>query len=111
MEEQIAFFNNANQIVYDYLILMKNNQNILNNLLKDTTFDKMNDTKNIVSYHIDYDNYANNTNYDNYVNNINYVNNFNIELNNNQTNIELNKVIIVDEITYNKFNVIRFNHY
>ena len=44
MEDQVAFFNNANQIIYDYSILIKNNQNILNNLLKDTFFDKFNDT-------------------------------------------------------------------
>lgn len=92
MEEQIAFFNNANQIVYDYSILMNKNQNIVNNLLKDTFFDKFNNTKSIVTYYID--------------NDINNINNMNIELNNNSEYI-----IVVDAITYNKFNVIRFNHY
>lgn len=94
MEDQVAFFNNANQIIYDYSILIKNNQNILNNLLKDTTFDKFNDTKSIV-------NSKSNVNYY-----IDYENNLNVELNNNSEYI-----IIIDTITYNKFNVTRFNHY
>ncbi len=94
MEHQIAFFNNANQIVYDYSILMKNNQNIVNNLVKDNFFDKFNNTKSIVTYYIDNNNYINNDN------------NINIELNNNSEYI-----IVVDTITYNKYNVIRFNNY
>ncbi len=94
MNDQVAFFNNANQIVFDYYSSMNNC--VMNNYVKESYFDRLNDTKSIV------------LNYTDYVNN---VNNLNIELN----NIELNNleeyIIVVDMITFNKLNVMKFNNY
>ncbi len=86
MEEQIAFFNNANQIIFDYALLYRDYT--LQNYLKDIHFDKLNDIKNIVL------NYTDN------------VNNLNLELNNFEEFI-----IVVDKVTYNKLNVTKFNNY
>ncbi len=94
MDHQVAFFNNANQIIFD-LNNMINNQ-FINNYIKETYFDKFNDTKNIIL---------------NYENNINLINDENNENNkNNVYNFE-NYIIVVDVLTYNKLNITKYNSY
>ncbi len=92
MNDQVAFFNNVNQIVFDYY--SSNNNEYINNYIKDSYFDRLNNTKSIV------------LNYTDYVNNVNTFNNLNIELNNFEEYI-----IIVDVLTFNKLNVMKFNNY
>ncbi len=95
MNDQVAFFNNVNQIVFDYY--SSNNNEYINNYIKDSYFDRLNNTKSIV---LNYTDYVNN------VNNFNNLNNLNIELNNFEEYI-----IIVDVLTFNKLNVMKFNNY
>ncbi len=92
MNDQVGFFNNVNQIVFDYY--SSNNNEYINNYIKDSYFDRLNNTKSIV------------LNYTDYVNNVNTFNNLNIELNNFEEYI-----IIVDVLTFNKLNVMKFNNY
>ena len=47
MEEQIVFFNNFNQIIFDYYGINYGNP-YLSNYMKDNNFDKYNDIKNIL---------------------------------------------------------------
>lgn len=79
MEHQIAFFNNINQIIFDYTPCMNYHNLIMNNYMKDNNFDTFNDVKSIVT---------NCSNYDN-----------------------LENYIIIDTLTYNKLNIIKFNIY
>lgn len=78
MEDQVAFFNNADQIVFDYMVF--NHFNFVNNHMKDIHFDKFNDTKSIVVNYIDCDDIQNN-------------------------------IILIDTITFNKLNIMKFNNY
>ncbi len=96
MENQVAFFNNVNQIIYDFNNMINNNI-IVTNHIKETHFDKFNDTKSIVLNYTDYVNIDNNNN----------KNKLNIEINNNVEDY----VIIVDVLTYNKLNITKFNNY
>ncbi len=53
MEHQVAFFNNANQIIFDLNNMI--NYQFFNNYIKETHYDKYNDKKNIV---LNYENYV-----------------------------------------------------
>ena len=105
MENQIAFFNNINQIVYDYSFLMNRNQ--YQNLVKDNTFDKFNDTKSILSHYISNDNFNSNSNINDSMSFFENLESLkNIEFNDN-----FEYFIIVDKLTFNKFNITRFNQF
>ena len=107
MENQIAFFNNINQIVYDYSFLMNRNQYQCQNLVKDSIFDKFNDTKSILSHYISNDNFNFNSNINDSIHFFENLQSFkNIELNDN-----IEYFIIVDKLTFNKFNITRFNQF
>jgi hypothetical protein len=98
MEHQVAFFNNANQIIFDLNNMI--NYHFFNNYIKETHYDKYNNTKNIIVNYTDYDN--NQQYYIDYDNQENYT-----DYDNNQENY----TIIVDVLTYNKINITKFSIY
>ncbi len=81
MDLQVVYFNNVNQIIFDYTHLY--HYEMMNNM-KEYYFDKFNDTKKVIS---SYDNL-----YD-----------FDVEVQ--------NPFILIDMITYNKLNITKFNIY